>query len=266
MTTAKQQNNKKILFFHGKRRILGNEIPTYVYLVDGLLIDTGPRHMSSFYRPQFNESKIDQVALTHHHEDHTGNAAFLAAQGIPVYIHGSVVNITRERAKIPFYRQVFWGEREPFPSLPLGKSFETSGGKLVKVIDTPGHTDDHVTFYLPGEGAIFTGDLFVSPKTKMGATGENYWKWIRSLDTLLEYDFDTIYCSHSGVIADGRTQMARKAELLKELKERVAELKQKGLGVKEINKSIFPKTLPIKYFSGGEWDSIHIVKSFMMGE
>ncbi|MFA5536876.1 MAG: MBL fold metallo-hydrolase [Bacillota bacterium] len=266
MATIRQQKNKEIVFFHGKRKILGNEIPTYVYLVDGLLIDTGPRRMSSFYRPKFSDKRIDQVAITHHHEDHTGNAAFLAARGIPVYIHTSAVNLTEKRAKIPFYRQVFWGEREPFPSLALERSFQTTGGQQVIVIETPGHTDDHVTFYLPEEGAIFTGDLFVSPKTKMGATGENYWKWIRSLDALLEYDFDTIYCSHSGIISEGKAQVARKAELLKELRERVAELKQKGLGVKEINKSIFPKTLPIKYFSGGEWDSIHIIKSFMMGE
>lgn len=266
MKNMEKQNYKGIIPYHGVRKVLGNELSTYAFCLDGLLIDTGPRRLGSFYRPVFNEIRIEQVALTHHHEDHIGNAAFLAKKGVPIYIHHSAVDSAKKPMPIPFYRKVFWGEREPFSALPLGESLETKGGKTVKVIETSGHTDDHVTFFLPSEGAIFTGDLFVSSRTKMGATGENYWKWTRSLETLLKLDFDTIYCSHAGIVANGRAQMTKKVESLKVLKERIIELQQKGMGSKEINKSIFPKTLAIKYFSGGEWDSIHIINSFMMGE
>ncbi|RZB99160.1 Hydroxyacylglutathione hydrolase 2, mitochondrial, partial [Glycine soja] len=35
-------------------------------------------------------------------------------------------------------------------------------GHEVRVMDTPGHTQGHISFYFPGSGAIFTGDTFFS--------------------------------------------------------------------------------------------------------
>ena len=46
----------------------------YLYVVDGLVIDTGQRNMQKFVVELLKAKKLDQILLTHHHEDHSGNA------------------------------------------------------------------------------------------------------------------------------------------------------------------------------------------------
>ena len=48
----------------------------YLYIVDGLLIDTGPSTLP-WESSDFLIHPIQQVALTHIHEDHAGMAAYL---------------------------------------------------------------------------------------------------------------------------------------------------------------------------------------------
>ena len=50
---------------------MGNELEVSVYLIDGLLIDTGPYRKREELIALFEQRSIEQVILTHHHEDHT---------------------------------------------------------------------------------------------------------------------------------------------------------------------------------------------------
>ena len=67
----------------------------FVYLVDGMLIDTGAEKLQKDLIDFFNEHSFDQVVLTHHHEDHTGNAAWIQQNlDIPFSIHPLGLEIT----------------------------------------------------------------------------------------------------------------------------------------------------------------------------
>lgn len=261
MGGLKFKSHNGIILAQGERKLLGSGLHTCAYWVDGVVIDTGPRRLGQEFKEFFEEKKVEKVLLTHHHEDHCGNASLLADQGIPVYLHHSSLAAVERPVKIPFYRWLFWGERLPFKARPLAEQIETSKGKLIKCIETPGHAADHLAFLLPDEGALFTGDLFVSSKTRLGMPAENYREWMETLAKLLEHDFDTIYCGHSGIVPEGKKMIAKKLASLQELQAEVLELQQKGLNIKEINKKIFPRTEPVKLLSGGEWDSIHIIRS-----
>ena len=46
----------------------------YVFLTDGLLIDTGAQILLEELIPFYESADFDSVALTHYHEDHTGGA------------------------------------------------------------------------------------------------------------------------------------------------------------------------------------------------
>ena len=46
----------------------------YVYLLDGVIIDTGQSHMRKHVIEQLQSAKPYVILLTHHHEDHSGNA------------------------------------------------------------------------------------------------------------------------------------------------------------------------------------------------
>ena len=65
----------------------------YLYVVDDLMIDTGLRHMQREVIEIAGTCKIRKALLTHHHEDHSGNAAALKnALDIPVYGHPLTVS------------------------------------------------------------------------------------------------------------------------------------------------------------------------------
>lgn len=243
-------------------KLFGSRLATYVYVVDGLLIDTGPSKFTRQYIDFFKSQHLELAALTHFHEDHSGNAFWLDKQGIEVYIHPSSISICQEKAKIPFYRRLFWGKREKFSPRVLGDTLETKTKKW-QVIEAPGHSFDHVAFYDRQIGALFTGDLFVTPKTKLIMSSENIPQIIRSLRSLQQFDFQTLYCGHAGVVEKGKEMLAKKLAYLVELTGEVQELHSKGWSIKAINKKIFPQNAPLTYISSNEWASEHIIRSII---
>lgn len=237
----------------------------YVYLVDGMLMDTGPSRLAREYISFFKTQSISQVVLTHFHEDHVGNAPWLAKQGVKIYIHPNSISECEEKTKLPLYRGFFWGNRDKFAVHPLGATLDTEN-KTWQVIETPGHSYDHVVFYDPSEGALFTGDLFVTCKTKMVLRVESIPQIVRSLQTVLQYDFKTVYCAHAGVVENGREMVAKKLDFLNNLKGEVLDLHQKGWSVPVINKKVYPDTAPLTYISGKEWSSEHIIRSIIQDD
>ena len=49
----------------------------YSYLIDGVLIDTGAQSLHKYFEAFIKDADFDQVMITHHHEDHTGCAAYI---------------------------------------------------------------------------------------------------------------------------------------------------------------------------------------------
>lgn len=243
-------------------KLFGTRLNTYVYVTDGLLVDTGPSRYNREYANFFRTQPVKQVVLTHFHEDHSGNAPWLEKQGIAVYVHPAAVNVCRKPARLPFYRFIFWGAREKFNPLPVGNTLKTKH-KVLQVLEVPGHSPDHIALYDPAEGAIFTGDLFVTPKTRIVMRPENIPQIMQSLRVLLRHDFQTVYCGHAGVVEEGKKMIQMKLDYLENLRGEVLELYNKGLSIKVINKKLFPKTAPLTYLSGKEWASEHIIRSII---
>src|SRR5699024_4463995 len=132
-----------------------------------------------------------------------------------------------------------------------------------QVIDTPGHADDHVSFYDEETGTMFSGDLFVAPKTKVIMERESIAKTMNSIRTLLEYDFDFLFCCHAGYVKEGKKMLRQKLDYLEHLCGEVKELHKKGFTAEEMTQELFPKQYAIITASGGEWDSRHIVSSIL---
>jgi len=128
---------------------------TNTYLIDvgegaAIVVDPGPlleSHLEAIVAAaQAARLKLIAILVTHGHPDHAPAAAPLAQRtGAPVWAHA--------HARFPHERDLSDRERLTF------------AGAALRVIDAPGHTFDHLVFWLEDEGALFTGDTVLGEGT-----------------------------------------------------------------------------------------------------
>lgn len=240
-------------------------IKVFLYLVDEVLVDTGPARLARVLDPFLKRQHIKKVVLTHYHEDHCGNAPYLSGKGLPVYVNPLSVKRCKTKTRLPFYRNVFWGNRGPFFPHSLRGELK-AGGLTWKPVATPGHVFDHRAFYIPEKGFLFTGDLLVTPRPRIILNTESTPQIIEDLKKVMEYDISTVFCGHAGIVKNGRKLLQKKLDYLQDLQEKIINLHQKGCSMGEINRKVFPGTDPLEYISCREWSSEHIVRSLITGK
>ena len=194
--------------------------PGIVTLVDTGLPGSAAKVFAYLRALRRDPLDLQRIILTHQHVDHVGGLAALAAQtgaeviapaGDTPAIEGRA---PRELPKGPLRpafslfllprlqiakvtRQVRPGERIPV--------FEADGG--LRVIDTPGHTLGHVSFYLPGRRLLFAGDAYrhagqrIAPPPRMFTT--DMAMACRSLAALARLDVDASLPGHGAPILRG---------------------------------------------------------------
>ena len=162
------------------------------------------------FQPQY-------ILLTHHHGDHIGGV-----DDLQVAYKCKIFGPKKDAPRLPDLDTQLEGE-ETFEIL----------GKKIEVIETPGHTQNHICFYIPqdeGENILFAGDTLFS----MGCgrvfegTMEEMHKSLQDLKSLPE---DTkIYCGHEYTLSNLRFALSEfpdDQELAQKLEE-VQEIRDKG--------------------------------------
>lgn len=132
--------------------------------------------------------RLTQILTTHHHNDHTaGNIALKAATGC------TIIGPRAEAAKIPgIDRQVGEGDSFAF------------GGFQVHVLDTPGHTAGHITYWIPAAGVAFVGDVLFAIGCGRVIEGTMEMMW-GSLSKVARLPPATrIYCGHEYTAANAQ--------------------------------------------------------------
>ncbi|MDM5317157.1 MBL fold metallo-hydrolase [Fictibacillus sp. b24] len=255
-----------VAYVNGELMFQGVALNVYSYLVDGVLIDTGAQSLHNYFEPFIDTADFDQVMMTHFHEDHTGCAAYIErTKKVPLFLDEKTIDYCSQRADYPLYRKFFWGKRKPFHAEAMPATFQSRNATW-EVIPTPGHAHDHNAFLNHQTGQLFTGDLFVSERTKVALEEESIPDIIRSLERVLTYDFQDVFCSHAGLLSDGRAALERKRDYLVSIQHEVLTLQKQGDTPEAIRQKLFPKKFPIIKLSSGEWDSLHIVTSIMNEE
>ena len=212
----------------------------YLYIVDGLVIDTGQRNMQKDVIKLLGEKKLHQLLLTHHHEDHSGNAAAICRQHrIAACGHPITVQKMAAGFRILPYQRFIWGRSERIGMLPLASAVKSHRYGFVP-IHTPGHSKDHTVFWEKKYGWLFSGDLYLGPKIKFFRSDENILEQVESLKKVLRLDFDALLCAHNPCPQNGKSKLKQKLQFLEDIVGRVQYLKAAGLSQSAIYRRMDP--------------------------
>ncbi|AHB47601.1 hydroxyacylglutathione hydrolase [Hyphomicrobium nitrativorans NL23] len=150
--------------------------------------------------------RLTHILVTHHHADHTA--------GIPALKASSGCTVIGPRAE---------AQRIPELDQEVGEPDTLAfGGLRAAVIDTPGHTIGHVSYWFPEAKVAFVGDtLFAMGCGRvLEGTAEMMWGSLMKIAALPP---DTaLYCGHEYTVANGRFGLSIEPDNLK-LKARLDE-------------------------------------------
>jgi glyoxylase-like metal-dependent hydrolase (beta-lactamase superfamily II) len=236
---------------------------TGVFFVDGTLIDTGPANAQVELARILGKVDAEQVVLTHHHEDHIGNAAFAANHlDRPPLAHSLALPLMRHPEPLPLYRRVTWGTPPPVQAEALGKRLHTRAHTF-EVIHTPGHAPDHVALYEPEERWLFTGDLYISPRLAVMRPDEDAAKLIGSLRKLMELPDCTLFCQHSGVHDSHQRSLGARLDFLLGVQNKAVTMHEEGRSVAEITRALELEKPLIKLISRGQLSARNMVAALL---
>jgi glyoxylase-like metal-dependent hydrolase (beta-lactamase superfamily II) len=206
----------------------------WCYLIDGVMIDTGIRHLRPAILGCVKQDKPDLMLITHYHEDHSGNAgAIRSASGIPAYGHPLTVKKLSSPFKIRPYQHLMWGKSDPV-DLAVHPVALDAGRCRFRPIHTPGHSKDHTVYLEENRGYLFSGDLFLGERIKFFRADEHLGDQLSSLKTILTFDFDSLFCAHRPQMKNGKQAIRQKLDYLENFYGSVRDLKSEGNGLNEI--------------------------------
>lgn len=238
---------------------------TTAYLIDGLLIDSGCAHTAEELIHFLEGEEVEQVVNTHHHEDHIGaNSLLQSRRDLPIYAHSLAVPLINSRLPLREYQEMVWGYPEPSVVQPLPKKLKTDR-YLFEIIETPGHSADHISLFERENGWCFTGDLFVSEDLKMLRADEDIDGITASLEKLLALGTEdlTLFTSLGRVFTGGRKAITAFLDHIHHLRNRVVGLAGENLAAPEIRDRIFGRETQLAPLTGGHFSRLNLVEQLM---
>jgi len=238
---------------------------TAAYLVDGLLVDTGCFYTAPELMVYLQDQEISQVINTHHHEDHIGGNALLQKElGLTVYAHPLAVELIGEKMELNPYQELVWGYPEPTVVKPIPDQINTKNYHF-QVIETPGHSPDHLSLYEPEQGWLFSGDLFVSEDQKVFRADEDLSGIIDSLQKVIQLENRDLilFTSIGKIFPAGKSSIKMFLDHLEALRVKAKNLATEGLSAAEIKTAIFSRESAMAPLTGGHYSIQNLIDKIL---
>lgn len=239
-----------------------------VYRIGSTLIDAGPPNQARRVLAFARERRLDYLLLTHHHEDHSGNAAPLQKLWPEAAVLAPAASLPLLEGGFPihFYRRQVWGVPQRLRAQPLPEQLDDLSGNRWQVIPTPGHADDMVAFFEPERGWLFAADLYVATRVRYARPEDRLHLEIESLRKTSQLDFETLFCSHRGPIARGPEALKNKLDYLLSLRQEVCELHQRGWSRKRILRQTLGREDHVSWLSGFHFCKSNLVEACLRSQ
>jgi hypothetical protein len=117
-----------------------------------------------------------------------------------------------------------------------------------QVIETPGHSPDHICLFEPDQGWLFSGDAIIA-----------------SLKTLADLPVQTIFSGSGSVRHKGTKPLQEKIAYLEDLGDQIRALHAQGLSPRHIRKQLLGRELPITYLTLGHFSGARLIQSYLAG-
>ena len=210
-----------------------------IYRLGETLIDAGPTNQWPTIKRVLKPLSIKTLLITHHHEDHSGNANRISK--LKKLLPYAPLLGQEKLAKgypTPLIQKLIWGSPLKVKTQTLPEELIINEGSesqtTVIAIPTPGHAKDLTCLFFPQQKYLFSGDMYISKSLKYLRSDENLSQLIDSLKKLIALDFEILFCPHRGIVIEGKQALEDKLQNLLTLCSQSQELMQQGLSEADI--------------------------------
>lgn len=236
----------------------------HCYAVGDTLVDTGLASQGDAVLDFAADTGIRRALITHHHEDHVGNADRLGREGVAIHAGEQTAALIARDLPIRFYQHFLWGKARPARAAPFDDEIFVGAHRAV-IVPAPGHCVDQVAFHVPERGWLFSGDAFIHERVKVFRRDEDFADTIATLERFLALDFEVLFCAHRPHFTKGKDAIRQKLGWLREVEGEVRALHEKGVPPSEIARRVVPQPSPITWITLGDASGENLVRSILHG-
>ena len=167
---------------------------------EALLVDAGAEAERLLAELEARGLGLAAILQTHAHGDHIAALdEVVAATGAPVYLHPDAEPMLRSpEVNLSLYAGMPVRSAVPYLAVREGDELKLLG-RAVRVLETPGHAAGSVSYHLPDDAVVFTGDaLFAGSIGRTDFPGGSFETLVAGIrDKLLALPDDTtVYAGH----------------------------------------------------------------------
>ena len=213
-------------------------------LFDAGVTAMGPQYLKDISTHLGNTDRLAYILLTHSHFDHCGACPFLKRkiQGLKIAASAHAAKILEKPSAVELmrtlsstfeknFRDIIGNEDVSFTPVAVdlilrdGDELDYGGGWKVRVIETPGHTKDSLSYYIPRIKTLIAGEAvgIYNNSEIQPEFSSSYIDYMASLEKLATLDIDILAMAHVHILTgdDARKHIGRSIESTVSFKKRI---------------------------------------------